>query len=51
MDNYKLTVLELNIEKDNLKIQLEVEGIYTPVIRAPKLAIFLIMEKRYAEFL
>lgn len=40
LDNYKLTVLELNIEKDNLKIQLEVEGIYTPVIRAPKLAIF-----------
>ena len=40
MDSYKLTIMELNIQNDGLKIQVEIEGEYSPIVREPKIAVF-----------
>lgn len=40
MDSYKLTIMELNIQNDGLKIQIEIEGTFSPIIREPKFAVF-----------
>ena len=40
MKEYELTILEIKAVNNNLNIEVEIQGTYSPIIRSPKLALF-----------